>query len=72
MISGGPSDGKLLVDDIIIAFNGQKIRNNDDLASYMEEHTLPGDHLNITVYRGNTQTQVTVVLGTRPRPTHIK
>ena len=66
--SGGPSDGKLLVDDIIVALNGQKIRNNDDLASYMEEHTLPSDHLNITVYRGNTQTQVTVILGTRPAP----
>ncbi len=43
--SGGPSDGKLKVGDIIIALNNQKIRNNDDLASYLEEHTLPGDNL---------------------------
>ena len=33
---GGPSAGKLAVDDIIIAMNGQTIKNNDDLASYLE------------------------------------
>jgi len=65
---GGPSEGKLNVGDIIIALNNQKIRNNDDLASYLEEHTLPGDNLSITVVRGSSQTQVNVVLGTRPAP----
>lgn len=64
-----PSDGKLRVGDIIIALNDQAIRNNDDLASYLEEHTLPGDTLNITVIRGNEQTNVPVVLGPRPAPT---
>ena len=68
IVSGGPSDGKLNVEDIIVALNNQTIRNNDDLASYLEEHTLPGDSLVLTVYRGNTQTQVTVVLGERPAP----
>lgn len=68
IVGGGPSDGRLQVDDIIIAMNGTKIRNNDDLASYLEEHTLPNDHLVITVSRGSTTTPVTVVLGTRPAP----
>ena len=67
--SGGPSDGQLHVGDIIVALNNQTIINNDDLASYLEEHTLPGDHLVLTVYRGSSQIQVTVILGSRPPPT---
>jgi S1-C subfamily serine protease len=66
--SGGPSDGHLNVGDIIIAMGNQTIRNNDDLASYLEQNTLPGDNLVLTVVRGNTQTDVNVVLGTRPAP----
>ncbi len=68
IVSGGPSDGRLQVDDIVIAMNGTKIRNNDDLASYLEEHTLPNDRLIISVSRGSTTTPVTVVLGIRPTP----
>ena len=68
IVSGGPSDGKLNVGDIIIAMGNQTIRNNDDLASYLEENTLPGDSLVLTVMRNNQQTDVTVVLGTRPQP----
>ena len=64
----GPSAGKLAVNDIIIAMNSQTIKNNDDLASYLEENTLPGDSLILTVVRGNTQSDITVTLGTRPAP----
>ena len=67
--SGGPSDGKLQVDDIIIAMNDNLIRNNDDLASYLEENTLPNQNLIITVVRGTSTVDVTVTLGTRPAPT---
>ena len=67
--SGGPSDGKLQVDDIIIAMNDNSIRNNDDLASYLEENTLPNQNLVITVVRGASTVDVTVTLGTRPAPT---
>jgi S1-C subfamily serine protease len=63
---GGPSDGKLNVGDIIIALNHQTIKNNDDLASYLEQNTLPGDNLVLTVIRGSSQIDVTVTLGTRP------
>ncbi len=66
--SGGPSDGKLRIDDIIIAMNGSLVRNNDDLASYLEEKTLPGESLIITVVRDGSIMQVTVILGTRPPP----
>ena len=68
VVSGGPSAGKLTAGDIIIALNNQTITNNDNLASYLEEHTLPGDNLSITIIRGSSQTQVTVVLGERPAP----
>ena len=69
IVSGGPSDGRLHVGDIIVAMDGQTIRNNDDLASYLEEHTLPGDSIILTVIRGNSQLDATVKLGTRPAPT---
>jgi S1-C subfamily serine protease len=68
IVSGGPSDGRLHVGDIIVAMDGQTIRNNDDLASYLEENTLPGDSITLTVMRGNSQLDVTVTLGTRPAP----
>jgi S1-C subfamily serine protease len=66
--AGGPSDGKLNVNDIIIAMGGTTIRNNDDLASFLEENTLPGDTLVLTVVRGTSRIDVSVVLGTRPQP----
>ena len=66
--AGGPSDGRLHVNDIIIAMNGSPIRNNDDLASYLEENTLPGQSLVLTVVRGNSSIDVSIVLGTRPPP----
>jgi len=67
--SGGPSDGVLQVGDIIIALNGVTIKNNDDLASYLEEYTLPNQSLELTVIRNNESVPLTVVLGTRPPPT---
>ena len=67
--SGGPSDGNLRGDDIIVAMNDNPIRNNDDLASYLEENTLPNQDLVITVVRGGSTVDVTITLGTRPAPT---
>lgn len=68
VVSGGPSDGKLNVNDIIIAMNGTLIRNNDDLASYLEEKTLPQESLIVAAIRNNERMDVTIVLGTRPAP----
>jgi S1-C subfamily serine protease len=66
--AGGPSDGRLQIDDIIIAMNGTLIRNNDDLASYLEEKTLPTEHLILTVVRNNSTVDVDITLGRRPPP----
>lgn len=68
IVQGGPSDGKLSVNDIIIGLNGTLVRNNDDLASFLEEKTLPTESLVITVMRNNEKTDVMIVLGTRPTP----
>ncbi len=65
---GGPSDGRLNIDDIIIALDDTPIRNNDDLASYLEEKTLPNQSLVLTVVRGSSTIDVSVILGTRPPP----
>ena len=49
--------------DIIIAINGVRITNTDDLLSYLEQNTLPGQTANFTVIRnGQTQT-VSVTIG---------
>ena len=63
---GGPSDGKLRAGDIIVAMNQTTIKNSDDLSAYLEEYTRPNDLVVITVYRGNTLTDVEITLGTRP------
>jgi S1-C subfamily serine protease len=66
--SGGPSDGKLAPNDVIIAMNGARIRNGDDLASYLEGNTLPGETATVKVVRLNQTLEVSVVLGKRPPP----
>ena len=49
--------------DIIIAINNQRITNADDLLSYLERNTLPGQTANFTVVRdGQTQT-ISVTIG---------
>ncbi len=68
VVAGGPSQNKLKVDDVIIAMNGTTIRNNDDLASYLAEYTLPKETLILTIIRQNSPTQETIILGTRPPP----
>ncbi|MEM3641370.1 MAG: trypsin-like peptidase domain-containing protein [Candidatus Bathyarchaeia archaeon] len=72
VLRDGPSYGKLKVNDLIVALNGTRIRNGDDLASYLEENTLPGNTVVLTVYRQAeaawTEMQISVVLGQRPPP----
>jgi S1-C subfamily serine protease len=54
--------------DIITAINGARITNGDDLSTYLEEYTLPGQTINVTISRGNQTMTVAVELGTRPAP----
>jgi len=58
--------------DIIIAMNDTTIKSSDDLASYLEEHTLPDKTVILKVKRKEGQTiktlEIPVVLGSRPTP----
>jgi S1-C subfamily serine protease len=82
--SGGPADtagllggtrqvtvaGQIVIigGDIIISINGTRIKNIDDLSTYLEEHTLPGQSINVTIIRNNQEMTLPIVLGTRPPP----
>jgi S1-C subfamily serine protease len=66
VVSGGPSAGILQANDVVVALNHKTILSSDDLASYLEVNTLPGQSLVLTVIRGTQSQDVTVVLGTRP------
>lgn len=60
----------ILGGDIIVAINGDRIRNTDDLSTYLEENTLPGQVISITIIHSNNQSaNISVTLGTRPSPT---
>jgi len=54
--------------DIIIAIDGIRITDMDDLISYLEEHTSPGQTVNITMVRNRQAMTVQVELGIRPPP----
>ncbi|MGD8544634.1 MAG: trypsin-like peptidase domain-containing protein [Candidatus Bathyarchaeota archaeon] len=59
-------------DDIIIAMNQTRIKNSDDLASYLEEYTSPGETLILEVIRKEDSAlkklEIPVELGQRPAP----
>ena len=80
VISGGPADkaglhagtnqvqiaGSTVTigGDIIISINGSRIRNTDDLLSYLEQNTLPSQTISITVVRNNQMLTVPATVGT--------
>jgi S1-C subfamily serine protease len=49
--------------DIIIAVNGTRITNTDDLLSYLEVHTLPGQTVYFTIVRDKQVQTVSVTIG---------
>lgn len=55
--------------DTIIAINDIRITNIDDLSAYLEEYTLPGQTINVTIVRSNETMTIAVELGARPAPT---
>ena len=55
--------------DIIVGINGSRIRNMDDLSSYLEEYTLPGQTVSLTVIRSSQTLSISLSLGTRPAAT---
>jgi S1-C subfamily serine protease len=54
--------------DIIVAINGERIISIDDLSSYLEEKTTPGQTINVTIIRNNEMLTLPVTLEARPPP----
>ena len=52
--------------DIIVMINGTRIRNGDDLSTFLERNTKPGQNIQITVIRSGKTVNVTLKLGVRP------
>ena len=58
----------LLGGDIITAFNGTRIRDMDDLSTYLETNTLPGQVITVTFVRNGSVQTTSLTVGTRPAP----
>ena len=56
----------LIGGDVIISVNGTKIANGDALSSWLQEHALPGQTVQLGVIRSGAQMTISVKLGTRP------
>ncbi|WP_162909217.1 S1C family serine protease [Aggregatilinea lenta] len=52
--------------DIVVAINGDIVRDIDDLVAYLVENTSPGDTVVLTIVRGDQTLDVNVTLGERP------
>jgi S1-C subfamily serine protease len=59
----------LIGGDIIIAINGVRITDMDDLSTYLEENTAPNQAISVTIFRNNQKMTLSLSLGTRPAPT---
>jgi S1-C subfamily serine protease len=84
VVSGGPAanagiragtntitvDGSQLTSggDIIVSINGTRIVNSDALSSWLEEHALPHENVELGIVRSGTFMTIQVTLGTRPAP----
>ena len=56
-------DNVIIGGDIIMAINNVRIANSDDLLSYLEQHTLPGQTVNFTIVRDGQTQSVQVTIG---------
>ncbi len=56
----------MLGGDIIISVNGTRVVNGDDLFTYLERNTFPGQTVNLTIVRNGKVTDIPVKLGARP------
>lgn len=69
VVSGGPADSAgVQVNDIIVGINGTGIINGDQMSSYLEEHTLPGEKVIMNLIRNDQPLNLQLVLAGRPPP----
>jgi S1-C subfamily serine protease len=81
VVPGDPSfKAGVQVGDIIIGINmtriendyvignGTRVRNGDEMSSYLEEHTIFGQTVTLNIARGTQRLEISVQLGKRPPP----
>ncbi|HUS85184.1 MAG TPA: PDZ domain-containing protein, partial [Anaerolineales bacterium] len=80
VVAGGPADaaglrggstetsipGLYAGGDLLIAIDGQIIRQFDDMLSYLFSHTEVGQDVELTVIRDNKEISITLTIGARP------
>jgi len=61
-------DGKTVTigGDIVVGINGTRIMNTDDLSTYLEEYTLPGETIVVDLVRSNQILTLSVQLQAQP------
>jgi S1-C subfamily serine protease len=52
--------------DVIIEIDGTRIRNMDDMSSYLEANRLPGQIIDVTIVRNSEVLTLSLTLGNRP------
>jgi serine protease Do len=52
--------------DVIVAIEGEPVKDFEDLAAYLNQYTAPGDRISLTILRNGREQTVDVKLGTRP------
>ena len=83
LVKGGPADnaglkgtttdqyGRKHGGDIIIGINGDKITEFEQLVSYLEGNTAPGDTVVLKVLRNGIELELKAAMGVRPSPSSI-
>lgn len=66
-IADAAAQGRRLEGDIIVAINGQAVRDADELVSYLELEASVGDTVQMTVQRGDREEQIAMTLDARPQ-----
>jgi S1-C subfamily serine protease len=68
-VQGGPADSAgVQTNDVLIGINGTRVRNGDEMASYLEENAISDQMVVLSIVRGNQTLNLQVVLGHRPAP----
>jgi S1-C subfamily serine protease len=83
LVEGGPADnagllgtttdqyGKNHSRDIIVGINGKKVTEFEQLVSFLEGNTIPGDKVMLKVLRNGTELGLDAVMGKRPSPSSL-
>lgn len=80
LVEGGPADnaglqgvtidqyGRKHGGDVIVGVDGDNIREFEQLVSYLEANTVPGDNIVLDVIRNGTDVELHAIMGERPPP----